>query len=80
MSRGRHEVGTGPPGDSPWARTSDRHVGRAYKRGLVLTVSFQAQDHWVATVEGEGTYERSPAIATRLSAQRWADSRAGGAS
>ena len=54
--RGRHEAGSGPPGDEPWARTSDRHVWRAYKRGLVLTVSFQAQDHWVATVEGEGIY------------------------
>ncbi len=60
--RGRHAAGSGPPGDEPWARTSDRRVWRAYKSGLVLTVSFQAQNHWVATVEGEGIYGRSPAI------------------
>jgi hypothetical protein len=39
-------------------------VWRAYKNGLILTVGFQAQDHWVAVVEGDGIYERSPAIAT----------------
>jgi hypothetical protein len=78
--RGRHEARSGPPGDSPWARTSSRHVWRAYKGGLVLTVSFQAPDHWVATVEGKGVTGRSRALATRLAAQRWADSRAGSAS
>ena len=74
--RGRHKAGSGQPADEPWRRSSDRHVWRAYKHGLVLTVSFQAQDHWVAVVEGEGIYERSPAIATRLACQRWADARA----
>jgi hypothetical protein len=36
---------------------------------MVLAVTFQAQDHWVAVVEGEGIYERSPAIASRLACQ-----------
>ena len=80
MSRERHEAGAGPPEDSPWARTSDRHVWRAYKNGLMLTVTGIGANHWVAVVEGEGGYERSPAIATRLAAQRWADIRAGGTS
>jgi hypothetical protein len=80
MSRGRHEAGAGPPEDSPWARTSDRHVWRAYKNGLMLTVTRIGVDHWVAVVEGKGVTERSRALATRLAAQRWADGRAGGAS
>jgi len=55
-------------------------VWRAHKNGLMLTVTRIGANHWVATVEGEGICERSPALATRLAAQRWADSRAGGAS
>ena len=35
---------------------------------------------WQAVAEGKGVTERSPALATRLAAQRRADSRAGGAS
>jgi hypothetical protein len=34
---------------------------------------------WQAVVEGPGVTERSPAQATRVAAQRWADSRAGAA-
>ena len=61
-------------------RTSDRAVWRAYKGGLVLTVSRLIGGGWLAMVEGEGVTERSPApLPTRLAAQRWADSRAGGA-
>ena len=79
--RGRHEAGApGRPGDEPWARTSDRSTWRAYKRGLVLTVTRLAGDGWLAMVEGEGVTERSPApLPTRLAGQRWADSLAGGA-
>ena len=77
--RGRHEAGAGRPGDEPWARTSDRSTWRAYKRGLMLTVTRLAGDGWMAIVEGENVTERSPVLATRLAAQRWADSRAGGA-
>ena len=78
--RGRHEAGADRPGDQPWARTSDRAVWRAYRNGLVLTVTRLAGDGWLARVEGEGVTERSPApLPTHLAAQRWADSRAGGA-
>lgn len=75
-ARGR----VGPPGDSPWARTSDRHVWRAHKRGLVLTVTRLAGGGWHAA-EGPGVTERSPMpFRTRKHAQSWADNRAGGAS
>ena len=69
------------PGDEPWARTSDRNVWRAYKGGLVLTVTRVADGSgWTAVVEGPNITERSPApLPTRIAAQRWADSRAGGA-
>ena len=49
---------------------------RAYKGGLVLTVTRLAANGWQAVAEGKGVTERSPALATRLAAQRWADSRA----
>ena len=77
---GRHEAGQ-QPADEPWARTSDRAVWRAYKGGLVLTVTRVAGGSgWQATVESPSVTERSPApLPTRLVAQRWADSRAGGA-
>jgi hypothetical protein len=78
--RGRHEAGAGRPGDEPWTRTSDRAVWRAYKNGLVLTVTRLAVDCWQAVAEGPGVTERSPVLATRLAAQRWADSRASGGS
>jgi hypothetical protein len=79
-ARGRHEAGGRRPADEPWARTSDRAVWRAYNSGLVLTVTRLAGDSWQAVVEGDGVTERSPAsLPTRLAAQRWADSRAGGA-
>jgi len=78
-AHGRHEAGAGRAADEPWARTSDRAVWRAYKNGLVLTVTRLAGDGWLAMVEGEGVTERSPApLRTRLAAKRWADSRAGG--
>ena len=69
------------PGDEPWARTSDRNVWRAYKAGLVLTVTRVADGSgWTATAESPNVTEQSPApLPTRLAAQRWADSRAGGA-
>jgi len=78
--RGRHAPKPGGPADEPWARTSDRSVWRAYKSGLVLTVTRLIGGGWQAVIEGPGVTERSPVLATRLAAQRWADSRAGGAS
>ena len=77
--RGRHERSAACPADEPWTRTSDRSVWRAYKNGLVLTVTRLTVDGWRTDVEGPGITERSPVMATRLAAQRWADSRAGGA-
>ena len=76
---GRHEAGQ-QSADEPWARTSDRAVWRAYKGGLVLTVTRVADGSgWTATAESPNATERSPAtLPTRLAAQRWADSRAGG--
>lgn len=54
---------------------------RAYKRGLVLTVTRLAGGGWQATVEGPGVTERSPMpFRTRKRAQAWADNRAGRAS
>jgi hypothetical protein len=70
----------GYPEDEPWTRTPDRAVWRAYKGGLVLTVTRLAANGWQAVAEGKGVTERSPTLATRLAAQRWAESRAGGAS
>ena len=77
---GRHAAGQ-DPADEPWARTSDRNVWRAYKGGLVLTVTRVADGSgWTATVESPSVTERSTApLPTRLAAQSWADSRAGGA-
>ena len=75
-----HAAGAARPGDEPWARTSDRSTWRAYKGGLVLTVSRLAGGGWQAVVESGNVTERSPApLPTRLAAQRWAESRAGGA-
>jgi len=71
----------GHPEDEPWTRTPDRAVWRAYKGGLVLTVTRLAGGGWQATVEGPGVTERSPMpFRTRKRAQAWADNRAGGAS
>jgi hypothetical protein len=76
---GRHAAGQ-RPADQPWARTSDKRVWRAYKDGLVLTVSHVLDGGWVATVESGDVTERSATpFATRLAAQRWAEDRAGGA-
>jgi hypothetical protein len=77
---GRH-AGCQQSADEPWARTSDRKVWRAYKGGLVLTVTRVADGGgWQATVESPNVTERSPAsLPTRLAAQQWADDRAGGA-
>ena len=76
--RGRHAAGADRPGDEPWARTSDRSVWRAYKGGLTLTVTRLVGGGFQAVVEGPGVTERSQVKPTRLDAQRWADSRAGG--
>jgi len=78
--RGRHAAGAGRPGDEPWTRTSDRSVWRAYKSGLVLTVTNVIGGGWQAVVEGPGVTERSQVKPTRLEAQQWADNRAGGVS
>ena len=79
--RGRHAAGAARPDDEPWARTSDRAVWRAYKRGLVLTVTRLAGGSWQATVEGPGVTERSlMPFRTRKRAQAWADSCADAAS
>jgi hypothetical protein len=68
----------GRPEDAPWTRTPDRAVWRAYKGGLVLTVTRLAGGGWQATVEGPGITERSPMpFRTRKHAQAWADNRAG---
>ena len=84
MSRGKREPGRHAagqqPADEPWARTSDRKVWRAYKNGLVLTVTHLVGGGWQATVEGPDVSERSQAKETRLAAQAWADNRAGGTS
>ena len=85
MSRGRHEPGRHAagqqPADEPWARTSEPSTWRAYKNGFVLTVTRVADGSgWPATVESPSVTEHSPApLPTRLAAQQWADSRAGGA-
>ena len=70
----------GHPEDAPWTRTPDRAVWRAYKGGMVLTVTRLAGGGWQATVEGPGVTERFPMpFRTRKHAQAWADNRAGGA-
>jgi hypothetical protein len=74
------DVRPGGPGDGPWARTLARNVWRAYKGGLVLTVTRVADGTgWAATVESPNITERSGVLATRIAAQRWADNRASGA-
>jgi hypothetical protein len=77
--RGRHKAGLRRPADEPWARTSDWRIWRAYKNRLLLTVTRLTGEGWIAVVEGPGVTERSPVLPTRLRAQAWADSRAGGA-
>ena len=68
MSRGRHEPGRHSAGQQPaderWARTSDRSTWRAYKGGLVLTVTRVADGSgWTATVESVNVTERAPVAA-----------------
>jgi len=75
----RHAEGR-QPADQPWARTSDRSVWRAYKHGLVLTVTHLVTGGWQAVIEGPGVTRRSPVLGSRGAAQAWADDRAGGAS
>jgi hypothetical protein len=76
---GRHAAGKHQPPDEPWTRTSDRSTWRAYRGGWVLTVTRLGVDSWQAVAEREDTTERSPAIASRLAAQAWAERQAGGA-
>ncbi len=82
--RGRHEPGRHAagqqPADEPWARTSDRNVWRAYKAGLMLTVTHLVTGGWQAVIEGSGAARRSPVLGSRGAAQAWADDRARGAS
>ena len=79
--RGRHAAGASHPGDEPWARTSDRLTWRAYRNGLVLTVTRVADGSgWQAVVESPNVAERSTVpLPTRLAAQSWCENRAGGA-
>jgi len=57
-----------------WERTPDRATWRAASGGRLLTVSKLSNGKWRGTVEDA----RSPELATRLVAQRWAEHRAGG--
>ena len=58
--RGKHASGQ-QPADEPWARTSDRSVWRAYKGGLVLTVTRVAGGSgWQATVESPERHRAVP--------------------
>jgi hypothetical protein len=75
----RHAEGR-QPADQPWARTSDRSVWRAYKHGLVLTVTHLVTGGWQADIEGPSVTRRSPVLGSRSAAQAWADDRARGAS
>ena len=47
-------------GDEPWARTADRNVWRAYKSGLVLTVTHVVGGGWQAVIEGPDVTRHSP--------------------
>jgi len=58
--RGRHKAGSGHLADEPWQRTSDRATWRAYRHGLILTVSWSAAQCWVADIEGNGVTDRAP--------------------
>jgi hypothetical protein len=77
--RGRHGPGQ-QPADQPWARTSDRHVWRAYRNGLTLTVTNLVTGGWQADIEGPGVTRRSPLLGSRGAAQAWADVHARGES
>jgi hypothetical protein len=68
------------PADQPWARTADRHVWRAYKNGLMLTVTEAIGGGWHPVVEGPGVTRHGPVVGSRVAAQRWAEDQAGGAS
>ena len=48
----RYAADADRPADEPWARTSDRSVRPACKRGLVLTVTRLVAGGWQAVVEG----------------------------
>ena len=76
---GRHAPGQ-QPADQPWARTSDKSVWRAYKSGLVLTVTHLVTGGWQADIEGPGVTRRSPVLGSRGAAQTWADVHARGES
>ena len=73
----------GHAGDEPWAPArATVTYRRAYKGGLVLTATRVADGSgWTATVESPNVAEQSGRHRFRLAwtAQRWADSRAGGA-
>lgn len=68
------------PADEPWTHTSDRNVWRAYRRGLMLTVTHLVTGGWRAVIEGPGVTRRSPVLGSRGTAQAWADDRARGIS
>jgi hypothetical protein len=75
-AHGKHEEGR-QPADQPWAPAGDRDAWRAYKRGLVLTVTHLVTGGWQADIEGPGVTRRSPLLGSRGAAQAWAEDRAG---
>ncbi len=62
-----------------WQQTGDRRAWRAARGSVLLTVTKLSSGMFRADVEGPGVTERSPEFRTRLAAQAWADSHAGGA-
>jgi hypothetical protein len=63
-----------------WQQTPDRRTWRAASGVLVLTVTKLSDGMFEAMVEGPGVTERPlRPLRTRLSAQAWAESHAGGA-
>jgi hypothetical protein len=75
---GRHKAGSGPPADEEWQRTSDRACWRAYRFGLMLTVTRRAHEAWVADVEREGVVVRRGPVPfrTRRAAMAFCDRKA----
>jgi len=77
--RRQHAAGSGPPADEPWARTSTGIVA-----GVQEWPDADRDPHRREPLGGSRggrrRHGRSPALATWLTARRWADKRAGGAS
>jgi hypothetical protein len=73
---GRHEAGKQPAGQA-WTYSPGLGGWRAYRGGLVLTVSRLSGGGYRAEVDGPDVQERADAFDTRLSAQEWCERRAG---